>query len=715
MPTLICDCNQTMPLQPKLLGAALVEELTLHSTLCRREAGAFQKAIQSGDDVIVACTQEKKLFTEIAGQTEQATSVIKFVNIRETGGWSRDASQAMPKLAALLAAARLPDPEPVPTVTYKSAGRLLIIGPLDEAERAAALLADTLDVVLFSQGPGAAGGAQERRFPVLGGRIEGLTGWLGAFELKWSANNPIDLDLCTRCNACLTACPEGAIGLDYQVNAALCTSQRACVKACGVAGAIDFTREPLPQAEKFDLVLDLRAAPAFAQHAPPQGYFHGSGQDPAQMLPTLLRLRELVGEFEKPKFFVYKQKLCAHSRNEVVGCNACIEVCSALAISSDKSRQQVVVNPNLCVGCGACTTVCPTGAMTYAYPRASEQGVKLKTLLSTYAKAGGKDAVVLLHSQERGQALIEELGRAARIGTAIQTGGIAPGRSAARGARVNGVPANVLPVPLWHTASTGIDLWLSAIAFGASQVAVLVTNEEAPQYLDALKSQMDVAQTLLRGLGYSGTHLQMVWGNTPQELDAGLQALAATRQQGPKVPARFAVAAEKRGTLELALEHLIEHAPQKPQAIALPAAGSPFGSITVNKDTCTLCLSCVSACPAAALQDNPQLPQLKFIEKNCVQCGLCATTCPENAIALEPRLLLTPERKEARVLNETQPYACIRCAKPFGTLKAIESMLGKLANHSMFQGAALERLKMCGDCRVIDIHSAQNEVKITDL
>ena len=59
--------------------------------------------------------------------------------------------------------------------------------------------------------------------------------------------------------------------------------------------------------------------------------------------------------------------------------------------------------------------------------------------------------------------------------------------------------------------------------------------------------------------------------------------------------------------------------------------------------------------------------------------------------------------------------ACVRCGKPFGTLKAIEVMLGKLSSHSMFQGEALERLKMCGDCRVIDIYSDRNEAKITDL
>ena len=80
-----------MPLEPKTLGAALAEPLPLHTTLCRREAPAFQRAIRSGDEVVVACTQERKLFTELAEQTEGATSPIRFVNIRETGGWSRDA------------------------------------------------------------------------------------------------------------------------------------------------------------------------------------------------------------------------------------------------------------------------------------------------------------------------------------------------------------------------------------------------------------------------------------------------------------------------------------------------------------------------------------------------------------------------------------------------------------------------------------------------
>jgi ferredoxin len=696
MPTLICDCNKTMPLDAASLGRTLREALTPHSSLCRREAGDFQRALQGSADVVVACTQEQRLFSEIAQRTQGAVAPIRFVNIRETGGWSRDAAKAMPKIAALLAAAHLPDPDPVATVTYRSGGRVLVIGALEYAERAAGLLGEGLDPTLFTQG---GAGAQERRYAVLGGRIESLRGWLGAFELQWTATNPIDLDLCTRCNACVAACPEGAIGLDYQIDAALCRSHRACVKACAVAGAIDFDRDAAVQTGRFDLVLDLRPSTAFLQHAKPQGYFHlpvaQTGWNETA-LQAILALRELVGEFEKPRFVAYQQKLCAHSRNEQIGCHACIDVCSAEAIASDYERQQVKVNTSLCVGCGACTAVCPTGAMSYAYPPAAVQGRKVRTLLSTYLGAGGTSPMLLLHGQERGQALIEELGRGAQLGVA------------------HGVPANMMPLALWHVASTGLELWLSAVAMGAAHVAVLATGDEAPQYLDALHEQMDAAQAILNGLGYAGRHFTLVQARTIEDLDQHLQLVARERGATPAQAAQFALAPEKRASLELALDHLMAHASAPLGAIPLPAA-APLGSVDVNKERCTLCLSCVSACPASALQDNAALPQLRFIERNCVQCGLCATTCPEQAITLQPRLLAGPGRREARVLNEAQPYACIRCGKPFGTLKAIEVMLGRLAGHPMFQGDAIERLKMCGDCRVIDIYSSRDEVKITEI
>jgi ferredoxin len=670
----VCSCNKTVALDAGALANALKTSapLVVHEQLCRADVGAYQKALAE-TDVIVACTQEAALFGELAAESQ---STIRFVNVREQAGWGAKSAEAMPKIAALVAMAALPEAEPAPAVEYKSGGELLIIGPADAALDWAERLAGPLQVAVLATSAGEL--PLERKFPVWSGRVTTLAGWLGAFHVEWQQENPIDLELCTRCNACVRVCPEGAIGYDYQVDTAKCKAHRQCVSACGQIGAIDFSRLDTARSERFDLVLDLSRERLIRTHQPPQGYL-APGPDPLEQALAAQQLMALVGEFEKPKFFEYREKICAHSRSGKTGCNACIDVCSTGAIRADGDH--VKVEPHLCAGCGGCATVCPSGAMTYAYPRVPDVGLRLKTLLRTYREAGGRDACLVFHDAAEGRKAVLEHGRR------------------------YGLPARAIPFECFHVASVGMDLVLGAIAYGASQVRILVTDKVADGYVAALERQLAHAQTILTALGYTGAHVGLL---------RDLKALATLAPAaGVAKPAVFNLSAEKRTTLDFVFEHLASHAPAPKEEIPL-AAGAPFGAITVNKASCTLCKACIGACPEAALLDSPDAPRLRFIERNCVQCGLCAQTCPEDAIRLVPRLVIGARAKETVVLNEADPFNCVRCGKAFGTKQMVDNMLGKLAGHSMFAGG-LRRLQMCGDCRVVDMMENKSEASVLHL
>ena len=82
----------------------MAREVKAAHQLCRLELETFRKAAAAGEPLTVACTQEAPLFAEVADEDAD----IRFVNIRETAGWSKDAKAAGPKIAALIAAAAEP-------------------------------------------------------------------------------------------------------------------------------------------------------------------------------------------------------------------------------------------------------------------------------------------------------------------------------------------------------------------------------------------------------------------------------------------------------------------------------------------------------------------------------------------------------------------------------------------------------------------------------
>ena len=258
----VCSCNKTVAIDGRALarGAEGGAPIQVHSELCRKDAAAYQ-AVLGDADVIVACTQEAPLFSEIA-EAAGARPALKFVNLREQAGWSGEGAQALPKIAALVALAALPDPEPVPAVSFKSGGQLLIIGPADAGARlggtpvrdAGSERADhggaRRRVAARAQVPGVV--RQGRAPGRLAGRLRGRVD-AGRTRSTWRparAATPASAPVPSRRSTTATRSTW---------TSARRTAQ--CVKACGAIGAIDFARAAAPRREGFDLVLDLSREP----------------------------------------------------------------------------------------------------------------------------------------------------------------------------------------------------------------------------------------------------------------------------------------------------------------------------------------------------------------------------------------------------------------------------------------------------------------------
>jgi ferredoxin len=444
-------------------------------------------------------------------------------------------------------------------------------------------------------------------------------------------------------------------------------------------GALQFVMPRDGARSTCDIIFDMSGGtPLFADAQRRDGYLHVDPNHPAAVARAMFKATDLVGEFEKPLYVSYDAGICAHARSQKVGCTNCLDNCPTGAITPNGDH--VAIDAALCGGCGSCSAVCPTGAVSYAYPQRGDLVARLGVLLEAYRAARGTRPVVLFHDEKHGSPLISAM---ARLG--------------------KGLPPNVLPLSLFSVLQLGHEALAAALAFGAEHIAVLAPPEH-PAELAALEGQMALLQAFLDGLGYAGARLHVSTERDPDAVEALLYGLPKLVTAAPET---FTAIGSKRDIARTALAKLKASAPAPRDIIALPA-GSPYGRIQVDVAGCTLCLACVGACPAAALSDHPDRPQVSFTESACVQCGVCVATCPEKVIKLEPRYNFSPAAMTPEVVKGEEPFHCVACGKPFGTKSTIERVLARLqGKHAMFQTEKQLRLiQMCDTCRIVTVAEA---------
>ena len=406
----------------------------------------------------------------------------------------------------------------------------------------------------------------------------------------------------------------------------------------------------------------VHAAPAAA------GLFRARAPTSVAQAKAVTEIATLTGEFEKPKFFNYKASLCAHSRSRKTGCTQCIDVCSALAIRPDGDR--IAVEPHLCVGCGACTTVCPSGALTYAYPAVPDLA-RADQDAAVDVREGGRTRRVP-PAARRGRPRGDRAAGAPRQGAAgaRHPAGDAPHRvrgprRLARGARVGRLAGR-----------RADDRQRSAAVSRCARVPDAARRHDRQcarlpgRAFPAGRRRRRARRAVRNGRPRSARASPRRSRPTPEKRTTAALRARASRRARADSAAGDSVAGRRAVRRHRDQPRHVHDVPRLRRA----RAPRPRSSTTSKRRRCA------------------------SSRAKCVQCGICAATCPgaRDHAGAAPRSHAGAPRRRACSTKRPSSTAS-RCGKPLGTQKMIETMLGKLAGHSMF--AAPGRARPAQDVR----------------
>lgn len=329
-------------------------------------------------------------------------------------------------------------------------------------------------------------------------------------------------------------------------------------------------------------------------------------------------------------------------------CGLCVTACPFDALSSGDPVPDL--DRGLCESCGLCVTACPTAAVGLAGSSLEQIGAGLQVLLKS------ETPLILFHCQGSRKAVEETFGTDGQID-------------------------KWLPFELPALGMVTCGWMLGLITAGAASVALFECGAECEcKDSEAVGNSVAYAQDFLAAAGIDGAESRvLLLSGGPHE----------TNEQMLKLQANPPVRLESRGTTlpltepaaTVAAVRSLAGGAAAEEGLVLEHEASPLGVISVNRESCTLCGSCATACPTSAIEldEGREGSKLSFSAEMCIACSRCERVCPEpDTLSMWPVTDVKALSLGRIMLKEGQVALCKRCGRPIAPAAMLQHVRGIL-------------------------------------
>lgn len=344
----------------------------------------------------------------------------------------------------------------------------------------------------------------------------------------------------------------------------------------------------------------------------------------------------------------YDSKLCQYHERRSEHCAKCADICPTVAILKDDENKHLIFSEIDCIGCGSCVGVCPSSAITYA-----------KMPYEAFLK------IVKLY-ENRNILIIQNLENFKFTNLKL--------------------PENMLILAL-QTENILDEAYLLT-ALQETGCNIIYFNNEIG---DILKQSSDIINQIYK-IKFNKTAIFLT--TNENELNNAINEACQIKNS------KFSLLNLNLSKREIFSKRLSWLVGDEKLGIVKTDELVRYGEISINENSCTLCLSCVGACNTGALFADNSDNSIKYNASICTTCGYCVASCAEkDTIKLKTgEIKLQKDYFSYKILVKDELFKCIECGKEFAPSKAV-MRVANIMSDKISDPLMQKTLYCCANCK----------------